>query len=205
MLNRDMLRRTADAIERAPEAFAQSRCGNYDPGADRYAEPSAGRPAGVGGWVCWLAGVEIPEGGIEDDGGLVAEALGISEREAQRLAAPVWPLEWDSRAGLYTGPMQQRDTGFVPRAFDAAAVLRGMADSGKIWPWPPDLRRLAGGIRQLRMKYRKAVSDDSYTGIGVRRAVAAAARALRIAEEEVEHAADVAAGAGEEAGTWTQE
>lgn len=133
-MNKELVLKIADAIEKHPESYYQASfgIGRYD------FETGCGAACCVCGLAVILGGVKLTHDctdGFTTDllrrEGL--KALGITDhsgRGRDMIALARWPLKWRYWAGLEDRP---RLGAYYPTPSDAVAILRAMAQGGKFW------------------------------------------------------------------------
>ena len=125
-MNRELLHRVADQIERQPDRYRQDaflvRTGleGFRP------EGPCGSAACVAGWALALKkGSATGSDTLYDARCLLA----LSKSAADRLFRAKWPERWYWRAGIPVDEPGAR----TPAWYEAAAIIRAMADEGAVW------------------------------------------------------------------------
>ena len=123
-VNADLLRLTADAIEKSPESYNQLTFGDHD------GKPSCNTPCCVAAHMANILNYDRPKDGDMVDFVLVRLVTrgGMYRTMARRIFDTRWPLSWfDLARANYNYRLSAVE--FIPTSTAAVKVLRHLADN----------------------------------------------------------------------------
>lgn len=137
-MNKDLMRKVADAIEANQDLYDQTTLGSHLNSPEGYPDPiGCNTPACIAGWTMFLSewsGTMTYDTSFLD---IAADILGIRQDPVADggtvpLFCASWPVWWFLKIGV---PVNGGGYNEQPSATDAATILRAMVKDGEFWPY----------------------------------------------------------------------